>query len=235
MSNTFTYDGHSCSEYNIICSNGGTYNAPERDVTLVEIPGRNGSLTIDNGRWRNAAVSFRCYVRNGFASMAPAIRAWLNASAGYRRLTDDAHPDEYRMARFVGAVEYEPMYTDKEAELEITFDCMPQRFLTSGESVVTKTTSGGYVTNPTQFEALPLITVYGSGSGTVTVGGTQVSISDIGTSVTLDCEICRAYNGSTARDSTITGSYPKLGTGKSYIRWTGGVTKVEITPRWWQI
>lgn len=232
--NTFTWNGVSCADFNILCSNGGTYGAAERDVTVIEIPGRNGPLIVDNGRYKNTSVTFPCYVRKGFAANAADIRAWLRSAYGYCRLEDDAHPDEYRMARPVGEVVFEPMYTDKEAEINIEFDCLPQRFLKSGETAVTKT-ANGYITNPTQNEALPLIVVYGSGSGTITVGDYTVEISEIGTSVTLDCEIMRAYNGNAARDNTITGKFPTLVPGRNNIRFDGGVTSVEITPRWWTI
>ena len=232
--NTFTWNGVSCADFNIICSNGGTYGAAERDVTAINIPGRNAPLIVDNGCFKPVNVTFQCHVRKSFAANAPLIRSWLRSAAGYRRLEDDAHPDEYRMARPVGEVEFEPMYTDKEADFNAKFECQPQRFLKSGETAVTKTASG-YVTNPTQFEALPLIVVYGSGAGTLTVGGTTVSISEIGTSVTLNCEIQRAYNGTTPRDSTVTGQFPKLVPGRNNISFTGGVTRVDITPRWWTV
>lgn len=232
--NTFTWNGVNCADFDIICSNGGTYGAPERDVQTIDIPGRNGPLIVDNGRYKNISVTFQCYVRKNFGGNAEAIRAWLRSAHGYRRLEDDAHPNEYRMARPVGEINFEPMYTDKEAEINIQFDCLPQRFLKSGEATVTKT-GNGYITNPTQFKALPLIVVYGSGSGTLTVGDYMVEISEIGTSVTMDCEIMRAYNGNTPRDSTITGPFPVLVPGRNNIRFDGGVTRVDITPRWWTI
>ena len=235
--NTFTWNGVNCADFDIICSNGGTYGAPERDVTVIEIPGRNGPLIIDNKRYKNIPGTFQCHVRKNFAGNAPQIRAWLRSAVGYCRLEDDAHPGEFRMARPVGEVNFEPMYTDREADVDINFDCLPQRFLKSGESVATFTASGFFLTNPTQNEALPLIVVYGSGSGTITIGDTTVEISEIGTSVTLDCEIKRAYNGNTARDNTISGQFENLvlAPGDTYICFSGGVTRVEITPRWWII
>lgn len=232
--NSFTWNGVNCATYDIICSNGGTYGAAERDVTVINIPGRNAPLTIDNGCYKPINVTFQCHVRKGFATNAPLIRNWLRSSVGYQRLEDDAHPDEYRMARPVGEVEFEPMYTDKEADINITFDCLPQRFLKSGETAVTMTAAGAVI-NPTQNEALPLIVVYGSGSGTITVGDYTVEISEIGTSVTLDCESMRAYNGNTARDNTITGKFPVLVPERNAINFSGGVTSVEITPRWWTV
>jgi phage-related protein len=138
------------------------------------------------------------------------------------------------MARFVSGLEITPWALNKAGETMIQFDCMPQRFLISGEAVVSKT-ANGYITNPTLFDALPLIVVYGSGSGTLTVGSTVVKISDIATSVTLNCETKRAYNSNTPRDSTITGQFPVLVPGRNNIRFTGGVSRVDITPRWWTV
>lgn len=234
--NTFYWNGHNCAEFDMLCSNGGTYDAPEPDVQVIEIPGRSGTLTIDNHRYKNAGVSFRCKVTKHFAQNAAAIRAWLNSSRGYCRLDDDAHPFEYRMARHTGSVSFEPMYIDKEAEITITFDCMPQRWLTSGEEAVTLTAAGTLI-NPTQEEAQPLITVYGSGAGSLVFNGHTVAISEIGTSVTLNTEILRAYAGTTRRDQTITGKLEqlRLQPGANTVSFSGGVTSVEIIPRWWMI
>lgn len=236
---SFTFDGTNSAVYGLVVSGSGTFNAPKRDVTVVEVPGHNGTLTIDNGRFKNITVTYPGIVmfRSGstFADQIRRANAWLCSARGYKRLTDDYHPEYFRLARFKDGADWETAAINTAGRVKIQFDCDPRRFLFSGENVVTKNSSGGYITNGTLFDALPLITVYGSGSGTITVGTTEVAISDIGTSVTLDCEICRAYNGATARDGTISGQYPKLAPGRNTIRWTGGVTKIEITPRWWTV
>ena len=42
----FVY-GDGCSrDYGLYISGGETFNAPERDVELVEIPGKNGNLVL---------------------------------------------------------------------------------------------------------------------------------------------------------------------------------------------
>lgn len=232
---SFTLDGVNCRAYGIMVSGEKTFDAPERDIKSISVPGRNGDLTIDNGRFKNITVTYPAIIYGNFANNARQVRAWLCSVPGYRRLEDDYDTETFRMARFDAGLGFKTWANNANGEVKIQFDCMPQRFLKSGEATVTKTASGGYITNPTQFDALPLITVNGTGSGTVTVGSTRVSISDIGTSVALDCEICRAYNGDTARDGTITGKFPALVPGRNTIRWTGGVTSVEITPRWWTV
>lgn len=57
------------------------------------------------------------------------------------------------------ALEHEGLLT---GEFDVTFDCKPQRWLTSGETAVA-VTSGGTITNPTLFDAEPLLAVEGYG------------------------------------------------------------------------
>ena len=71
----FWFDGHCCEEFGIVCSGSSTFAAPERDVTVVDIPGRNGTLTIDNGRYKNITITYPAAVPREFSARAAAI-AW---------------------------------------------------------------------------------------------------------------------------------------------------------------
>ena len=62
----------------------------------------------------------------------------------------------------------------KAGEFEITFDCKPQRYLTSGETAVT-VTNGGVITNPTLFDAQPLLQL--SGYGSISINGQTLSVN----------------------------------------------------------
>ena len=75
----------------------------------------------------------------------------------------------------------------------------------------------------------------GSGSGTVTIGNTTVSLTDISEYVMLDCDIQDAYKGVVNKNSTMTGSFPKIEGGEQVVSFTGGITSLEITPRWWTL
>ena len=228
----FYIDGVPSSTYGIYISGTGVWNAPERDVEVIEIPGRNGTLTLDNGRYKNIEVRYPAIFVNGFQSNIEGARAWLCKSPGYRRLEDDHDLTHYRLARYVSGLELNVATMLDAAKTTLRFDCMPQRFLKSGETEVTVTTD---ITNPTLFDALPKITVTGSSAGSLTINGNTVTISEIGTSVVLDCEIQRAYHGTTPRDNSISGSFPVLVPGVNTISYSGGVTSVKIVPRWWTL
>ena len=105
----------------------------------------------------------------------------------------------------------------------------------SGEATKTLTGSGT-LTNITKFDALPIITVYGSGVGTVTVNDTTVSISEIDSYIVLDCELMDAYKGTVNKNPYISAvDFPVLKAGVNNISFTGGVTSLDIVPRWWTI
>ena len=47
------FDGQSSGTYGVYITGEAVYNAPARDVEMVTIPGRNGQLALDKGRFEN--------------------------------------------------------------------------------------------------------------------------------------------------------------------------------------
>ena len=156
----FTFDGESSRNYDVYLTGTGVFNAPQRAVDLLEIPGRNGNYALDQGRFNNITVTYKAgivdYSESDFADKVSAVRNWLCSKVGYVRLTDDYNPDEYRMAVFKNGITVD--HDDlKTGEFDITFECKPQRWLTSGETPIeigawgdTQTVSGDIA----QFSAL---------------------------------------------------------------------------------
>jgi len=170
------FDGVDSRDYGIYITGDAVFNSPERDVEMVEIPGRNGAYALDKGRFGNIEVSYPAGIFGDTeADFREGIRAFRNALAsrkGYKRLEDEYNPTEYRMAVYKSGLEVTPTAL-KAGEFTITFDCQPQRFLKSGETAVT-VADGGTITNPTLFEARPLVEV--EGYGRLSVDGDTVVV-----------------------------------------------------------
>lgn len=229
------YNGVSSKDFGLYLTGSGAFNAPERDIDTLEIPGRNGSLTIDNGRYKNITQSYEAFIHRDFRQNAEGVRVWLLSASGYRRLEDTYHPDHFRLARFAGPLEFTVRALCSGAETQLLFDCDPRRFLKSGE-VPTTVTDTTVLNNPTRFPALPLLTVYGSGTGTITVSDNIVSFGAIDEYVTLDCEQKDAYKGIENKNATVSlTEFPVLQSGENTISISGGVSRIEITPRWWTL
>lgn len=176
--NYIEFGGVKSSDYGIYVSGEGTFNAPERDVELIEIPGRNGDFSLDKGRFKNITVTYPVfnYETNltDFRTRLSDFRNALKSKIGYQRLEDTFHPDEYRMATFIDVFEVQPVMYNTASTIELTFNCKPQRFLKSGE-VIQTVTSGGAFTNPTPFEAHPLIEAHGYGS--INMNGRNITLA----------------------------------------------------------
>lgn len=175
---SLVFDGEDSRNYGVYITGEAVYNAPGRDVEMVEIPGRNGSFALDKGRFQNIEVTYPAGIfadnETDFAEAISNFRNFLCSRRGYVRLTDEYNPNEYRMAIYKSGLEVSPAQL-KAGEFTIVFDCKPQRWLTSGESAVS-VESGDTLLNPTLFESSPLLAV--EGYGTIGFNGYEVEIDD---------------------------------------------------------
>lgn len=184
----FIFDGIDSKGFGVYISGAGVYNAPERDIEAVEIPGRNGSYILDNGRFHNITVTYPAgmFGQDGedFADGIRKLRNALASRKGYCKLIDEYNPLEYRMAVYRGGLEVDPAAVNgdnKAAQFDITFECKPQRFLVSGDIPVA-VASGDTITNMTLFDAKPVLMADGYGNIVIndeTIAITQGVVGDV--------------------------------------------------------
>ena len=138
--NSLTFDGENSLDYGVYITGEAVYNAPERAVEMISIPGRNGAIALDQGRFENIEVTYPAGTfGDDQPEFASKIRAFRNALASrfkYVKLTDSYHPDEYRLGLYKSGLTTTPVQRSKAGEFPIVFNCKPQRFLTSGETEV---------------------------------------------------------------------------------------------------
>lgn len=165
--NSLQFGNVNSADYGVFITGEAVYNAPERAVEFVDVPGRNGALVLDQGHWSNIEVTYPASISgDSQADFRDAISGFRNAvmaQTGYQRLTDTYNPDEYRLATSAAGFEIKPVFGGRAGEFEIMFNCMPQRWLIAGETPVTISTSGQVLTNPTLHNSSPLIVAEGYG------------------------------------------------------------------------
>lgn len=236
------FNGVSSRDLHVEVEHPPAYDTPERDYTMTEIPGRNGNLLIDNGGYKNAERVYEIAIdarQNGFSRTVGAVMSWLRSAPGYARLEDSYDSDYYRLACYKESSSVENIENEA-GRVTITFDCMPQRFLKTGETPIEFTESGS-IQNTTPFPAKPLIVVTKDVSvdGMLTIGSYVMYLEGVegesGTiNITLDCDVQDAYAGTVNWNSHVSGKFHQLDPGNSTVNFTG-ITSVIITPRWWTI
>ena len=238
MRNYFTFAGTPSTDFGLYINGQGTFGAPAHSFEITPIPGKNGDLIFDNKRFENFDLTYKSFIMDDFKQNMAAFRSFMLSNRTYRRLEDTYHPDEFRMAFFKEAIEPDVWFDNSYAEFDITFNCKPQRFLKSGEVKLEFIDAAFSIENPTLFPAKPLIRVHASqyGSGLLTIGGVVFTISDIPSFIDLDFETMNAYFGATAMNRNViltTLDYPDLKPGVNNFTFSGDITKVEVTPRWY--
>ena len=190
---TFTFDNTNSAQYGVYITGQGVFNAPERNVEMVEIPGRDGAYALDKGNFNNIEVTYPAGIvadtEADFATAVSNLRNFLCSKQGYCRLTDDYNSGEYRMAVYKSGldVSHEGLRT---GEFDIVFECKPQRWLTSGETK-TSVANNGTITNPTLFESRP--TLEFQGYGDITLGGQKISVNNVPIGQVLLADSKNAY------------------------------------------
>lgn len=235
LNENFYLGGNSALAYGIHLQRPIQFTGAVPVVEKVHVDGRNGDLTIDTGAYENRQGTADCFcLQHDVETAVRMATTLLMGSKGYRKLECTNDPRHYWMAR----VSNGPQIEDRLRMLNpftIEFDCMPQRFVKSGE-VPVSVPSGGSLYNHTAFPALPLINLTGTGAGRLQVGEYIVDVLTLDGQITLDSDTQNAYSGTLNKNMDIsTDDFPRLLAGENVVSYTGGITGVEITPRWWTL
>ena len=166
---------------------------PKRVGEFIEIPNRNGSLFLDSGRYEDVTHTYDI-IALSFQNGRDLINA-LASKVGHHRLEDSFNTGEYYSAVFDTEVLPTATMERDKFSFKVMFTRKPQRFLTSGETAVT-VANNGTLTNPTLFDANPMLEVTGYGeislNGEVMavnnepLGQTKLSKAGNGNKITLD-------------------------------------------------
>ena len=237
--NYLTFAGKNSKDFLLYISGPGVYNSPAVDMELQSVPGRNGDLIRDNARYgehryKNVDIKYDAFFFDALAPRTAAVKSWLLSPIGYQTLHDTYDPDFFRLAICKDAVEFETKRRNG-ASMTLTFHCQPQRWSVEGQRKL-YLDAGTVLRNPYEFPAKPVIRVYGNSAGNLYVGDQVVKILKNDGYIDLNCETHNAYGASGFCNGYVkTDDFPELTPGKNSISWSGGVTAVEITPRWWTL
>lgn len=231
MRDYFVFGEVNTLDYLMYAADKNQFEGGGKVSKIIKVPGRNGTLSIEDGSFENINISYSMYCKGNILQDIEAFRNRLAATSGYCRLADTFDPDVFMRARYTEKFSVDSS-DRKNAAFTVNFDCDPRHFLKSGEIPYVMTASGAMF-NPTRFAALPLLRIYGTGM--ITISGVSITITTADVYTDIDCEIQEAYKDSVNCNNNIVlteGEFPTMPEGYNEIT-LSGISRVEITPRWW--
>lgn len=238
-------DSTDLSTYGLYISGAGTFGAPEKDVPTYTVPGRNGLVLGSTSRLQNIQVTYPAFICSNFAQNMMDLRSFLLSRNGYVKITDDYDTTHYRKGFFNAGIEPEMTQMLDAGQFNLVFNCLPQRWLLTGD---TEQTNPASLTNATRFDAKPLVRIYGY--GTLSIGSVDFVIAQHTESyVDVDCETMQVYCGdtnmaayadfqATENGQTVYNVDPPVlaANATTTITKSGAtITSYKITPRWWEV
>lgn len=217
--------------------------APSKARDVTDIPYKNGGVIIDKGYYNNVSHSYSVIINSDSVdSTKNAVRELkhsLLADEGYLRLEDSWNDDEYYLAFADGEIDFKFTPDRRMAKAVISFNRKPQRFLKSGDTAIT-ITSSNYTLKNEYMPSRPLIRAYPSSttaSSSIIINGYSANIGYTSAAyIDIDYESGQAIS-STGTYIGYTGSgnqLRELVTGNNTIR-LSNLSKIELKPRWWRL
>lgn len=220
----------SFTDYGIIIEKRPLIPKPQRNIQYIEVPGRSGSLKVDDASYKDIIIPIQCSFKDdNVADKADAIKAWLNYGEGQLILSNQT--DKYYIAHVSDQFDISQEYKIF-GQFLVNFRCQPFKYSTVN-NVITLIDSGT-VTNIGTIESEPILVVTGSGDITLTINEANIHLTAVDGHITIDSVLKDAYKETILLNSKMLGDFPILQPGDNSISWSGSgtVTSIQITPNW---
>lgn len=234
MRDFFVFDGIDSQDLGITLQAPISFSGSTPKFSTIKIPGRNGDLHFFENAYENDTGTATCFLltKNVDAALDQ-MKKWTFQDFSYKRLEVSNEPEVYRKAKLTSPIGTE-IRVGLLAPFEILFNCMPGKYLKSGENIIEITKPGSIYNS--WMKSLPEIKIYGSGQVNISINGISISISEINDYIILDCDTQNAYKETENLNNKISAPiFPYFDSGENKINWSGSVSKIEIIPKWWTL
>lgn len=201
---------------------------PSRRVQQITLLGRAGDVTLPDGVDVYEAYNRGMNVANMPGAPLEPVLAWLRGSGS---LILGNEPDYAYDVDMVAQLQMDKHFRGCWSG-QLMMHTQPFKRAAVTEDDITLTASGSTVTNPGGIAAHPLITLQASGTVTLRMGGSLLTIPEAQDGMVIDTENQWLLVDGVPQIGAYSGDMPTLPVGTSAVLWTGSITSLVITPRW---
>lgn len=229
----FTLDGIDSRDVGIYLMEPMEIMAAEEEIEFLDVSGREGSLTIKKGGYKDVETDMECYIKD--ISRIGEAYGFLRGS---RRMVMSYAPDRAYRVVFTGVPQASRLNRALDAwPVTVPVRLKPFRYYEPEPMAETILGSGDSITNPGSQASAPRIAIYGTGDIRLTIGTQIIEFTGIEEGLIVDSDLknCYELNGITRiydDEKVDIDKFPLLQPGVNYISWTGNVSYVTILPRW---
>lgn len=200
MNENYKWKGVSLFSRGIVVEKIPVVDIPTHSFTKYKIPGRNGSLIVDNKTFDEIPLSLECHFDDNRVVDINALRSWLQ---GYGTLQLDS--EKVYTGYVSSKIPMEQILHFK--KFVIQFMLQP---IAKSTTVTTVTATANKTFNSNSYtDSLPVITVTTNGAIDIILNNERISLGDSGTFV-LDCEAKVITQNGLNASSKMAGVFPRI-------------------------
>ena len=222
---TIEYNGKTNKQFDLVVTDFDQRKRPEEQIEVIDIEGRNGSLVDRHGVYRSYERNIEMV--NLTEDKKPLVHKWLSGR-GVLRTSED--PAGFSYVDVIDTIERKYI-GEVHSFITVTLLCEPHFYLDTGMHAIEITTQKSLMNIGTDI-AEPLIKVYGNGNGQVLINEQVIPLTGIDQHLTIDTKLQIVHKDGLPAGRKMSGPFPVLGEGQNLISFAGGITKLELTPRW---
>lgn len=221
-------DDRSSTDYGIKVYESNILSAPSKKLEFIEIEGRDGTLTVDNG-YEDFILKLSCVLVNEHDEIetTPALarrakKFLLNGTNRKIQLSEDM--DYYLLGTYNSDIDIEEAI-ENFGLFQAQFRCKPYRF--SNKSKTVEITTKNTVIKNDEYKTKPVIDVYATGDITININNQEVILKALEGHIQLDCDLMNAttvnsFGKTVNANQKMYSDFPILEEGNNNITWTLG-------------
>lgn len=214
----FIYNGINSRDKGVVLKKLPPITRPKRRIETIEVPGRSGTLHIDEETFEPITISLECVLKRNYD--ARSITSWLQE---FGRISFSDEPDKYYEATIVNSIPLSRVFK-LYREFIIQLELQPIALSTNEYTYTINDTQEHTLQLDTAIKTFPYIKLTGSGQVQLTINNSICTITIDDGYIEIDSNLQNAYKGNVAKNDKMNGEFPVLLPGTNTIQITGNAT-----------
>lgn len=214
----FIYNGISSKDMGVILKKLPPITKPKKRIEIVQVPGRNGTLHIDENCYEPINISLECTLKKNINVRD--ITKWL---IEFGTITFSDELDKYYNATITNSIPLERVFR-LYREFIIQLELQPIAQSTQEYVYNCNNTNENTLKIDSSAEMYPYIKLTGTGEVKLTINNKICTVTIDDEYIELDSELQNAYKGVKNKNDKMNGEFPILIPGNNKIKITGNAT-----------